>query len=94
VLDGDAAIGRRQHAEPHAPSPVIGRHADNSGVVPEAAIALTGKRQSAMSGDDAVASGSRQFFFDRVVAGREDETVVAGHAAMNHEEAAPVDLEV
>jgi len=73
VLDENAVIGWGKHAVPHGPGPTISRHADNPSVVPEAATALTGERQPAMSSDHAVATRSRQFLFDRSVTGREDE---------------------
>jgi hypothetical protein len=86
ALDEDAAIQWRENAEPHAGRPVIRRHSNNTGVVLETALALTGEGQTAMPGDDAVAAGRRQFLRDRLVAAREDETIEDGDAAMYHYE--------
>ncbi len=94
VLDADAAIRWHKHAEPHAGGPVIRWHSDDTGVVPQAAAALTSEGQTAMPGDDAVATGSRQFLRDRLVAGGEDETIDAGDAAMHHNNPATADLKV
>jgi hypothetical protein len=47
-----------------------------------------------MSGDNAVAIRSRQLLFDRLVTGRENETVDAGHPSANDRETAPSDLKL
>src|SRR5262245_18850741 len=78
VLDTDAAIEWRENTEPHAWRPIIPGHSNNAGVVPEAGAPLTGEGQTAMPADNAVATGGRQFFIDRLAAGREDETIDAG----------------
>jgi hypothetical protein len=93
VLDKDAFIGWRKPAESHARCSVIRRRADDACVMPEAATSLTGERETAMPSYNAVATGSDQFLLDFLVAAGEDETVDAGHAAMNDNKATAVDLE-
>src|SRR5208282_2995839 len=93
VLDKDAIIGWRKRAEPDARRSVVRWHADDTGVVPEMATNLTGEGQTTMAGDYAVATGGDQFLLDCLVVAGEDETVDAGHTAMNDNEATAVDLE-
>ena len=95
MLDGETAGCRREEAVPDAGRAIVGRHADDAGVVPELAVDELAERQAAVAGDHAVGTGGGYLaVLDEGGGGGEDEAVDEVDAAVDHGQTLAGDAEI